>query len=86
MSFWSPHGHGVGKLLDLVDERLRGAVPEVEVEVDYADGETLAWLHRRGDIKAETDTGTALRVTVALPLTERENLERRLRRGLAEPG
>lgn len=43
-------GIGIDLVLEAIDARLTGARRIVEVRVPYADGATLAWLYRHGEV------------------------------------
>ena len=57
-------GEGLDALVRLIDERLSAARRVVEVRVPYADGATLAWLYRHGEVleRIERDGAACLRV------------------------
>ncbi len=74
-------GTGLDRLLAVADERLRATRETVELRLPYGDGETLAWLHRHGDVLEQTDDGEGLRVKVALRPDERARLDQRLGQG-----
>jgi GTPase len=73
-------GEGLPELLRLVEARLRAGREVLEVDLDYGDGKTLAWLHRRGEVLDQIDTGQRLHLKVALPEGGRARLEQRLGR------
>jgi GTP-binding protein HflX len=75
-------GTGVDELLREIDRRLMVTRVVVEVDLDYAAGEVLAWLHRRGEVLAQTDDGHRLHLTVALGEAEHAQLGRMLARTL----
>jgi GTP-binding protein HflX len=74
-------GRGIDRLLAVTDERLRATRETVELHLAYGDGETLAWLHRHGDVLEQTDDGERLRVKVALRPDERARLDQRMGQG-----
>jgi GTPase len=45
-------GEGLGRLLELIEERLGGEDRIYEVFLDPGDGRSLAWLHERGEVLA----------------------------------
>ena len=70
-------GEGCGRLLELLDTRLAAAREVVDVTVAPADGATLAWLYRHGEVleREESDTGT--RLMVSLDPADRARFEHR---------
>jgi len=79
-------GAGIDALLTLLDRRLSVAAHVVELELDSADGERLAWLYRRGTVLERRDADGRTRLRVALPALERARLRRDLSgRGVAKP-
>jgi GTP-binding protein HflX len=75
-------GTGLDRLLALADRRLQAAREPVELHLDYADGELLAWLHSHGDVLEQTDEGERLRVRVSLSQHDRTRLAHRLGRAV----
>jgi GTP-binding protein HflX len=75
-------GDGIEALLDLIRRRLREARETITVRLDLADGKTLAWLHRNGEVldRREDDRHAYVRVS----LTPADVA--RLNRQLAEAG
>jgi GTP-binding protein HflX len=71
-------GAGLDRLLELADRRLQSSREVVELRLDYADGEILAWLHSHGDVLEQTDDGEGLRVRASLSASERARVARRL--------
>jgi GTPase len=71
-------GTGLDRLLELADRRLQSSREVVELRLDYADGELLAWLHSHGDVLEQTDDGEGLRVRASLSAAERARVARRL--------
>ncbi len=59
-------GDGCEALMDAIDRRLAQQRTVVELDVDYTDGKTLAWLYRRGQVLAREDRGASAHLTVAL--------------------
>jgi len=60
-------GAGVGDFLDAVESRLSHAHETIEVELNPADGKTLAWLHAHGEVldRQDDEDGT-VHLTVKL--------------------
>ena len=73
-------GAGVDELLAEIDRRLAASRAVIELDLDYGAGEVLAWLHRRGEVLAQTDDGYRLHLRVALGEAERAQLARMLAR------
>ena len=70
-------GEGLDALLRLIDERLSAARRVVEVRVPYADGATLAWLHRHGEVLERTERDGAACLRVELTPADADRLGRR---------
>ena len=70
-------GAGLDAVIGAIDARLTAARRIVEVRVPYADGATLAWLHRHGEVLACTDDAGEARLTVGLTPADAGRLERR---------
>ena len=75
-------GQGLTALLDLIEERLRAGRIVLDVDLDYADGALLAWLHRRGEVLDQVDNGERLSVKVSLSPTSRAQLAEKLGRDI----
>ena len=69
-------GTGVDRLLALVDRRLAAARETIDLDLDYAAGDVLAWLHRHGEVLETSDDGQRLHLKVAVGEAERAQLER----------
>ncbi|MGE3291689.1 MAG: GTPase HflX [Geminicoccaceae bacterium] len=74
------NGTGIDGLLAEIDRRLTATRQPVEVDLDYAAGEVLAWLHRHGEVLETIDDGERLHLKVAVGAAERARLERLLGR------
>jgi GTP-binding protein HflX len=59
-------GDGVGKLLQLLDDKLAAERQLLSVDVNLADGATLAWLYRHGDVVRRTDDEESAHLLVRL--------------------
>jgi GTPase len=75
-------GEGIDALRALLDRRLSAAAHVIELELDSADGERLAWLYRRGTVLERRDANGRTHLRIALPAVEHA----RLRRDLADGG
>jgi GTP-binding protein HflX len=63
-------GEGIAALLALLDRSLAATAQVVELELDSADGERLAWLYRHGTVLERRDGDGRTRLKVALPAAE----------------
>lgn len=70
-------GEGLDALICLIDERLSMARRVVEVRVPYADGATLAWLYRHGEVLNRTERDGAACLRVGLTPADANRLARR---------
>ena len=59
-------GAGGDELLSAIDEKLSERREILNVEIAAADGATLAWLHRRGQVLSREDLDQICRLTIAL--------------------
>lgn len=69
-------GEGLDALIRLIDERLSAARRVVEVRVPYADGATLAWLYRHGEVLDRSERDGAACLRVGLTPADADRLER----------
>ena len=69
-------GDGCDALMSAIDARLAAQRTVIELDVDYADGKTLAWLYRRGQVLDREDRETGAHLTVALDPADLARLER----------
>ncbi|KAA5607671.1 GTPase HflX [Roseospira marina] len=76
-------GEGVDDLARAVDRVLSAGRIEVDVDLDLADGATLAWVYRRGEVLDRTDGDDAVHVRVRLDPPDAERLRHTL--GLSAP-
>ena len=70
-------GAGLDLVLEAIDARLTAARRIVEVRVPYADGATLAWLYRHGEVLDRADDGGEALLRVGLTPADAGRLERR---------
>ena len=70
-------GAGLDLVLEAIDARLTAARRIVEVRVPYADGATLAWLYRHGEVLDRADDGGKALLRVDLSPADAGRLERR---------
>jgi GTPase len=70
-------GEGVDDLLRELDRRLAAAARVVELELDAADGEGLAWLYRHGSVLDRAESDGRVRLRVALQPAEHGRLTSR---------
>jgi len=70
-------GEGVDRLLSAVADLLGAAGEAREVSVPLADGATIAWLYRHGEVRSRRDEGDTAWLTVALDAAAAAQFERR---------
>ena len=70
-------GEGIEQLLEAIEDRLGSEAETREVEVPLADGATIAWLYRNGDVRDRQDDGEIARLTVILDAAAAAQFERR---------
>jgi GTPase len=71
-------GEGIDALLAVLDRRLSAVAHVLELELDSADGERLAWLYRHGTVLERRDADGRTHLRVALPTVEHARLRRDL--------
>ena len=64
-------------VIAMIDARLAAARRIVEVRVPYADGATLAWLYRHGEVLERADDGDEACLRVGLTPADAGRLEQR---------
>jgi GTP-binding protein HflX len=72
-------GAGLDRLFGLLDARMTAAHQVMEVDVDLADGATLAWLYRHGHVISRQDDERHAHLTVGLDPASRQRFEARRR-------
>jgi GTP-binding protein HflX len=70
-------GFGMAELMALIDRRLADRREPVEIDLSYADGALLAWLHEHGEVLERSDHADRIHLRVALDPAARARLERR---------
>ena len=70
-------GDGIDDLVEAIDARLTAARRIVEVRVPYADGATLAWLYRHGEVLEHADDDGEARLRVGLTPADAGRLQQR---------
>ncbi len=70
-------GEGCERLLRLLDDRLAASREVVDVTVEPADGATLAWLYRHGEVLGREDSEAGTRLTVSLDPADRARFAHR---------
>jgi GTP-binding protein HflX len=70
-------GEGCDALLGALDNRLAAAREVLDVTVAAADGATLAWLYRHGEVLRREDGDAGTRLTVSLAPADRARFEHR---------
>jgi len=71
-------GEGCDDLLAAVDRLLDRTRELVDLVLDQADGATVAWLYRRGEVLAREDRGEQVHLTVSLDPADAARLRKRL--------
>ncbi len=67
-------GEGIDDLLRLLDDRLAHGRDQVAVSVPLADGATIAWLYRRGEVIGRADDDERAHFTIRLDPADLERL------------
>ena len=70
-------GEGCDKLLARLAQRLVGTREVVELAIDLADGATLAWLYRHGEVVARTDRDGRAHLRVGLDAADLGRFKKR---------
>ncbi len=70
-------GEGVARLLNVIDDELARRRKTLDVSVPLEDGETIAWLYRRGEVLRRKDSDTEARFSVLLDAADTARLEKR---------
>jgi GTPase len=72
-------GEGCDTLLELIDRRLHTEVRPVRLDVPLADGKTLAWIYRQGEVLGRRDDSEAAHLSVRLSEADIARLRHRQR-------
>ena len=72
-------GEGCDALLGLIDRRLETQARMVRLDIPLTDGETLAWLYRRGEVVGRRDDDEAAHLSVRLSEPDIARLRHRQR-------
>jgi GTP-binding protein HflX len=75
-------GDGLDGILRQIDDRLLRRHEIVEIDIPFADGELLAWLHRRCEVLAREDRDAGIHLRLALEPELLPQLEGRLGRAI----
>ncbi len=70
-------GEGVPALLDVIGERLSAGYQMLDLDLEPADGATLAWLYRNGDVIERHDDNEAIHLRVRLAPAKADQLAQR---------
>jgi GTP-binding protein HflX len=70
-------GEGTDDLLNTIDRELGRRRKALDIQVPLNDGETIAWLYRRGEVLARTDGEQDARLTVLLDDADTARLQKR---------
>jgi GTPase len=73
-------GEGCDALLDLIDRRLDNADSSVRLDIPLADGKTLAWVYRHGEVLGRRDDDEAAHLSVRLSGADIARLRHQQRR------
>lgn len=71
-------GEGCERLLGMFGERLAASASVIEVSVPPADGGSLAWVYRHGEVIARKDTDDAIQLKVRMQAEDAARLSQRL--------
>jgi GTP-binding protein HflX len=71
-------GEGLDALLAVIDQALSADRIKRRIDLDAADGATLSWIYRRGEVLARQDEGMRVHLTVRLDPADDERLRRRM--------
>ncbi|WP_184431575.1 GTPase HflX [Roseospira goensis] len=74
-------GDGLDDLLRAIDRTLSAGRVALDLDLDAADGATLAWIYRRGEVLDRHDADATVHVRVRLDPPDAERLHRRLKPG-----
>jgi GTP-binding protein HflX len=72
-------GEGCDALVELIDRRLNRSVGSVRIDVPLSDGETLAWIYRRGEVLGRRDDNDSAHLSVRLTAADIARLRHRQR-------
>jgi GTPase len=78
-------GEGCGALLALIDRQLNSEVSAVRLDIPLADGKTLAWVYRHGEVLGRRDDSELAHLSVRLPQADIARLRHRQRVHETEP-
>ncbi len=70
-------GEGTDRLLNIIDHELGRRRKALHISVPLEDGETIAWLYRRGEVLERNDGETAAQFQVLLDAADTARLEKR---------
>src|SRR5262249_9103188 len=65
-ALWAATGEGCEGLLELIDRHLDTDTRAVRLDIPLADGRTLAWIYRRGEVLGRRDDNDAAHLSVRL--------------------
>ena len=70
-------GEGTDDLLDAIDRELSRQRKALDISVPLEDGETIAWLYRRGEVLSRKDGEHGARLTVLLDEADIARMQKR---------
>ena len=70
-------GEGCNELLALIDQRLNCDRSIVDISLAFSDGEAMAWLYDRGEVRERYDEETTTRLRVGLDAVDVARFEHR---------
>ena len=69
-------GEGCGDLRRTLDDTLSAQRREISLRLPWADGKTLSWLYKKGEVISRTDGEDSVELTVRLDPSDADRLER----------
>ena len=70
-------GEGADDLMNMIDQHLAKRRRALDISVPLQDGETIAWLYRRGEVLKRKDNDSEAQFSVLLDAADRARLEKR---------
>ena len=70
-------GEGADDLMNMIDQHLAKRRRALDMSVPLQDGETIAWLYRRGEVLKRKDNDSEAQFSVLLDAADRARLEKR---------
>ena len=76
-------GEGIDHLLTAIEDRLARGRAELELTLDFSDGQGLHWLYEHAEVMSRRDEEDGLRLTVRVPPDQIDRVKRRFAIGQA---